>query len=384
MANKIFDNAKKKKGDEYYTQIHDIELELKHYRDQFRDKVIFCNCDDPYESNFFKYFAMNFNTFGLKKLIATSYSGSPIIFTQLSLIDGLEMKHIVDSTNKAYKIVINEVQDENGDGAIDLADVEYLISNDKNTLIELEGDGDFRSNESIALLKEADIIVTNPPFSLFREYLKQLVDYEKEFIIIGNKNAVTYKDVFSLIKDQKLWIGYRNINSDMWFMVPDGNNYEKIVDGKKLKHIMACWFTNLETTKRHVPLTLYKHYNETEYPHYFNYDAIDVSSVKTIPLGWDGPMGVPITFIDKYNPDQFDIIALGIVGSIDFKHERKMEILKKGVPTGKFTINAKGTLYKIFNPDIDKKPPAFKDVETGELYSSIYARIIIKRKDKLL
>lgn len=379
MATELFDKAKKNKLDEFYTQLPDIEEELRHYREQFRGKVVFCNCDDPYESNFFKYFAMNFNLLGLKKLITTCYTDSPVAGVQLPLFDVVSIKEKV-GINHPYKVEITEVNDENADGAVDLSDVEYLLKNKKNSLTLIEGDGDFRSKESIDLLKQADIVVTNPPFSLFREYVSQLVDHEKKFLIIGNKNAITYKEIFSLIKNEKIWLGYRNINADMWFIVPENYDCEKIVNGLRLKHIMGCWFTNLDTTKRHELLTLFKQYIPMDYPSYENYEAINVNKVTEIPYDYKEAMGVPITYLDKHNPDQFEIVALGIVGSIEFSCERKMEILKDGKPTGKFTVNAKGTLYRKHNPEVDTKPPAFKDAETGVFYSSIYARIIIKRK----
>ena len=379
MATKVMDNAKKNKSDEFYTQLSDIELELKYYKEQFKDKVVLCNCDDPYESNFFKYFAMKFNDLGLKRLIATCYDGSPIIGKQISLFDLFDEEN-VNLEKKAYKLVINEVKDLNEDGAIDLVDIEYLLRNDKNVLTLLEGNGDFRTQECINLLEECDIVVTNPPFSLFREYVTQLVDYNKKFLIIGNKNAITYKEIFELFQKEKIWLGYRNINDDMWFIVPENYECEKVVNGLRLKHIMGCWFTNLDTTKRHEEISLYKKYNENDYPKFVNYNAINVDKVSEIPYDYFEPMGVPITFLDKYNPEQFEIIALGIVGSITFSSERRMEILKDGLPTGKFTINAKGTLYRKWDPNFDKKPAAFKDCETGELYQSIYARIIIKRK----
>lgn len=382
MANKDLDKAKKNKADEFYTQMPDIEAELRHYKEHFKDKVVFCNCDDPYESNFFKYFAMNFNHLGLKKLIATSYSDSPVAYQQLSLFDVQGMENLDPESRPACKIEINEIKDENQDGAVGLADVEYLIKNQKNTLTLLNGNGDFRSDECVGMLKEADIIVTNPPFSLFREYVNQLIEHDKKFIIIGNKNSITYKEIFNLIKTEKLWLGYRNINKDMWFIVPDHYECEKIVDGMRLKHIMGSWFTNLDTQKRHEKMTLYKQYSPEEYPNYDNYDGINVNIVSEIPYDYYGAMGVPITFLDKYNPEQFEILALGIVGSIEFTKEKKMEILKNGKPTGKFTVNAKGTLYRKYNPKKDKKLPAFKDAETGELYSSIYARVIIKKKEK--
>lgn len=204
-GNKNLQNAKAKKKDEFYTQLSDIEKELKFYRHYFKDKVVFCNCDDPYDSNFFKYFALNFNVLGLKKLIATSYAKSPIIAEQLSFSgNNLVLERY---TEKAFKIEITEVDDFNNDGAIDLSDIKYLLKNKNNTLVQLKGDGDFRAQESKELLKEADIVVTNPPFSLFREYLKQLIEFDKKFLILGNMNAVTYKEVFPLIKDNKIWYG---------------------------------------------------------------------------------------------------------------------------------------------------------------------------------
>ncbi|MDE7406494.1 MAG: adenine-specific methyltransferase EcoRI family protein [Clostridiales bacterium] len=306
MATKTMTSAKRNKADEFYTQLNDIEQELKHYKEHFYGKIVFCNCDDPYESNFFKYFAMNFNFLGLKKLIATCYDTSPIAYTQLSFFG--ENKTIPNGNRKAYKIEIEQVADYNGDGAVDLSDVEWLLKNKNNTLTMLNGDGDFRSDECIELLAQADVVVTNPPFSLFREYVAQLIEYEKQFIIIGNKNAITYKEIFSLIKAEKVWLGYRNINADMWFVVPDNYECEKVIDGKRLKHIMGCWFTNIDTTKRHENLTLYRTYNADEYPKYDNYDAINIDKVSDMPYDYDGYMGVPITFLDKYNPEQFEII----------------------------------------------------------------------------
>lgn len=379
MARKDLAQAKDAKKDEFYTKLDDIAKELKNYRPYFKDKVVFCNCDDPYESNFFKYFALNFNALGLKKLIATCYNGSPIAGDELPLIFEIaepEPKKI------AYKVEITEVHDYNNDGAINLADVQYLIQNEKNVLSILKGNGSFDSTESIELLKEADIVVTNPPFSLFREFLSLLDKYEKQFIIIGNTNALTYKETFKMFQEDKIRTGYTNFNVGMFFQVPD--TYEKfhhIENGRKVARVStSCWFTNLPVTKHNEDLILYKKYIPEEYPHYENYDAININTYTDIPCDYDGVMGVPVTFLDKYNPEQFQILELGIVGSCTFTNMRKMEILdKEGKPTGKYTINAKGTLYRKYNPSTDKTP-AFKDVETGELYSSIYARILIKRK----
>lgn len=382
MATKLMDKAKKEKADEFYTQLSDIENEMRYYKEQFKGKIIFCNCDDPYESNFFKYFALNFNHLGLKKLIATCYDSSPVAFTQLSLFDC--GKSIPNKNRRAYKIEITEVCDFNTDGAVDLADVRYLLQNKENTLTLLNGDGDFRSEECIELLKQADIVVTNPPFSLFREYVAQIIENGKDFILIGNTNALTYKEIFKLFKENKIRTGNTNFNVGMYFFVPDDyQKFHKIVDGKKMVRVStSCWFTSLPVKKHNEYLTCYKRYSPEEYPKYDNYDAINIDKYTEIPYDYDGCMGVPITFLDKYNPEQFEIVALGIVGSIDFSLEKRMEILKDGKGTGKFTINAKGTLYRKYNPQVDKKPPAFKDAVTGELYSSIYARIIIRRRNQ--
>ena len=386
MASKSFDEAKKNKADEFYTQLVDIELELKNYKSYFKNKIVLCNCDDPFESNFFKYFAINFNYLGLKKLIATCYDGSKVVGEQLSLFDFLEEENIINNRT-AYKIEITEVPDYNKDGAIDLFDVEELLKNDNNVLTKLKGNGDFRSEECVQLLIESDVVVTNPPFSLFREFVALLMKHNKKFIIIGNVNALSYHEIFPYIKKDELWLGQSIHSGDREFRVPDDYPLKAAgfrIDDQGRKYIRVKgvrWFTNLDNKNRHEDLTLYKNYSPEEYPNYENYDAINVNITAEIPCDYYGKIGVPITFLDKYNPDQFEIIALGIVGSITFTSERKMEILdENGNPTGKYTINAKGTLYKKYNPLKDKKGPAFKDVITGELYSSIYARIIIKRR----
>ncbi len=304
--------AHRAKKDEFYTQLVDIEKELKHYKKQFRNKIVYCNCDDPFESNFFKYFAANFNALELKKLITTSYAGSPIVGGQLSLFDVEGLK--TAKKKEPLKIEINEVKDFNSDGAISLKDIEWLLKHDANTVVPLKGDGDFRSEECIELLKKADIVVTNPPFSLFREYVAQLVEYDKKFLILGDQNAITYKEIFKLIKENKLWLGYDN-GGTKWFQVPDDydistESRKKIVNGVKYFSMgRILWYTNLDTTKRHEELVLYKKYTPEEYPDYSNYDAIEVSRVADIPMDYDGVMGVPLTFIDKYNPEQFEIIG---------------------------------------------------------------------------
>lgn len=288
MSNSRLQKAKKQKKDEFYTQLSDIEKELAHYKDCFKDKTVLCNCDDPRISNFFKYFSYNFEYLGLKKLISTCYKNQePDLFS---------------ANNSERAIWLEYNGDKNGNRVPDPKEI---------GIKQFKHDGDFRSLECIELLKQADIVVTNPPFSLFRKYVAQLVEYDKKFIIIGNKNAITYKDIFNLIKENKLWLGYRNVNNDMWLFLPDDEEeYEKIVDGKKMKHIQACWFTNIDHRKRHQDLILYKKYTPEEYPKYDNYDAIEVSKTKDIPCDYDGAMGVPITFLDKFNPKQFEILGM--------------------------------------------------------------------------
>ena len=349
------------KQDEFYTQLPDIEAEMRHYKDQFRDRVILCNCDDPYESNFFKYFAMNFNYLGLKKLIATSYTDSPVAGEQLPLFDVLSLDVKSADGRQPYKIEITEVTDENADGAVDLADVEYLLKNRKNALTLLDGNGDFRSEECIELLKEADIVVTNPPFSLFREYVAQLMEYDKKFIIVGSKNAITYKDIFKFIQEGRLWLGNGFPNGNAFFRIPTEYSREW-VDGVYnpetglVKFRNVGWFTNMDFYKRHENITLYKHYTPEEYPHYVNYDAIEMSkNVPEIPCDYDGEMGVPITFLDKYNPEQFEII-----GSNRFVGKPMSEFAAKG------TYVAGGIRFYLPNGD--------------GTYKCLYDRIVIKRK----
>lgn len=344
MANKNLNAAKTAKKDEFYTQLTDIERELQHYWQHFRGKVVLCNCDDPYESNFFKYFALRFNQLGLKKLICTCYDGSPVAGTQLSLfsldVEGNEKK-------TAYKVEITEVKDMNGDGAVDLTDVEYLIKNDKNVLSVLRGNGDFRSNECIDLLKEADIVVTNPPFSLFREYIGQLVEYDKKFLIIGSQNNITYKEIFPLLMNKKVWLGYKS--GDMAFKVP--NDYEpretrywQDLDGQKWRSLgNICWFTNLDHNKRHEDLDLICRYSPEEHPAYDYYKAINVNRVDDIPCDYDGVMGVPITFLDKYSLEQFDIMDAN-----DYRKNNSVPIKPHGLIKDKDgSINGKPTYARI-------------------------------------
>ena len=314
-GNKDLNKAAQAKKDEFYTQLTDIEKEMRYYRAFFKDKIVFCNCDDPFESNFFKYFAMNFNSLGLKKLIATCYATSPIVYTQLSMFGDEVVVGQESTKKKPYRIEITEVTDENEDGRIDLADVEVLLRNRKNALTLLKGDGDFRSAECIELLKQADVVVTNPPFSLFREFIAQLIEYEKYFLIIGNVNALTYKEVFPLIMQNKLWIGASIHSGDREFRVPDNyplnaSGYRVDENGVKFIRVKGVrWYTNIDYSERHEELILYRRYSPNEYPRYANYDAIEVSKTADIPYDYDGEMGVPITFLDKYNPEQFEIIG---------------------------------------------------------------------------
>ena len=296
-GNKSLHAANRAKNDEFYTELADIDKELRHYKHHFKNKTVYCNCDDPRVSNFFHYFSHNFETLGLKKLMATCYkSQAADLFSQN------------DSEQAVYLIYEG---DKNGNRVPDPSEIQVL---------PLKGDGDFRSEECIALLKQADIVVTNPPFSLFREYVAQLVEYDKKFVIIVNKNAITYKEIFPLIKDDKMWLGVTPMGTDMLFGVPDhyaetlvqtkksGSSY-RIIDGEVKARAQACWFTNLDHDKRHEELILYKRYTPEEYSHYDNYDAIEISKVADIPCDFDGVMGVPITFLDKHNPDQFEIVG---------------------------------------------------------------------------
>lgn len=325
--------AKKAKKDEFYTGYSDIEKEVEAYLEfnpnTFRGQTVYCNCDDPFESNFFKYFASNFNKLGLKKLISTSYDGSAIANVQLTLpeyTDGFDKR----KRPKATAVVLEHVNDESGDGVANIEDVKLFLNRNKASRIALNDDGeyaggDFRNADCVALLKESDIVVSNPPFSLFREYLAQLVAHDKKFLVIGNQNAITYKEIFPLIKDNKLWLGVNN-GGNKWFQVKDDyeiktESRKKVVNGIKyfsLGNIM--WFTNIDHGRRHQKLPLMtksdnlkfsKHKEirgRSAYARYDNYDAIEVPYVDAIPGDYDGAMGVPITFLDKYNPEQFEII----------------------------------------------------------------------------
>ena len=331
QANRHLSAAKSAKKDEFYTQYVDIQKEIEAYLEfdpnTFHGKVVYCNCDDPFESNFFKYFAANFNRLGLKKLIATSYDGSPIagqgtLFPEYNEGNGKRKKP------KALAVTLDHVKDEDGDGAANVTDVELFLKRNKAARIALKGDdkypgGDFRSAECVALLNEADIVVTNPPFSLFREYIAQLVGHGKKFLVIGNTNSITYREIFPLIKDNRLWLGCTNFNVGMFFEVPDHWVHFHHINqetGRKVARVStSCWYTNLDHGRRHQPLQLMNMAEnlkfgknlsaKTAYDRYDNYDAIEVGTYKEIPSDYDSVMGVPITFLDKYNPDQFEIVG---------------------------------------------------------------------------
>lgn len=348
MAKRNIDKAKEAKKDEFYTQLDDINNELKHYREHFRGKTVLCNCDDPRISNFFTYFAYNFEFLGLKKLITTCYKNQNVdLFSQ-------------NQSEQAVYLIYEG--DKNGNHTPDANEIGVMT---------LKGDGDFRSKECIELLKEADIIVTNPPFSLFREYVAQLMEYDKEFLIIGNQNALSYKEIFPLIRDNKMWLGASIHSGDRKFWVPEDYELKAAgcgidATGRKFIRVKGVrWFTNLDYKERHEDLILYKNYTPDLYPKYENYDAINVNKTEDIPCDYEGIMGVPITFMDKYNPDQFEIIGLGIanlglsIGVQPYKPEHKKyrrEIQKRGA--------VDGDLYMM----------------NGDEVVVPYARILIRRK----
>jgi len=408
MANKNLTNAKIAKNDEFYTQYNDIQKEIEAYleynSDVFRDKVVYCNCDDPFESNFFRYFVLNFNKLGLKQLITTSYKPSSVANTQLSLFG--DDKTLVKSKGRpkinANKFIINQVRDIDGDGEFNLKDVaKQLRANKHNEWTPLESDGDFRSDESINLLKQSDIVVTNPPFSLFREYIKQLVDYDKKFIIIGNMNAITYKEVFPLIKKNKLWLGVTNFNTGMYFQVPndfvyaDSYKFEREQNGVKVNRVPGvCWFTSLDHGRRHQSLRLMSmadnkkfnkqiQKNENSYEQYDNYDAIEVPFTKAIPSDYDGVMGVPISFLDKYSPEQFEILGATQRGCHDEvpdtkKYNNYWEVRQSGQKTGSSGGKTNENANLVGN---DGRKNYFINKE-GRIIQSAYQRIFIKQKKK--
>jgi hypothetical protein len=333
-SNKNLNKANKAKKDEFYTQLSDIEKELRHYKEHFKDKVVFCNCDDPRVSNFFHYFSFNFEKLGLKKLITTCYKNQDAdLFSE----------------NKSEKAIYLEYTgDKNGDN----------IPNPEEIGIKhLKGDGDFRSRESIELLKQADIVVTNPPFSLFREFVAQLVEHDKKFIIIGSLNAITYKEIFKLIKENKIWLGNGFSGGNAYFKTTHTKEFASGVYDEEtglVKFRNVCWYTNLDISKRHEELILHKKYNEKDYPQYDNYNAIEVSKLSEIPCDYEGEMGVPITFLEKYNPDQFEIIGSSITLGAPMS-----EIANKGtyLPGGPrfYLDNGNGTYRRLYDRIVIRK-----------------------------
>ena len=354
--------ANREKNDEFYTRLTDIEKELRHYRKHFKGKTILCNCDDPFESNFFKYFVLNFNKLGLKKLIATCYATSSISNKELSLSKVLGNDEAKEG--RPYKAVVTKIYDATGDGGIDMLDVAELFKMGENELTELKEDGDFRSEECLELLKDVDIVVTNPPFSLFREYVAILVEYDKKFIIIGNQNAITYKEIFPLLKDNIIWLGNNNPAPKLFYvptLLEERKNIKKDENGDLVATFgNICWFTNLDIKKRHEDLILIKKYNDEDYPTYDNYDAIEVSRVKNIPYDYEGVMGVPITFMDKYNPDQFQILGSQRWSkSDDLIKAHVSGNIEMAINDKKTLINGKETYDRIFIRN--KRPEIIKD-----------------------
>lgn len=314
MANNInLQAAKDLKDDEFYTTYESIVEELSHYKEHFRGQVVLCNCDDPYESNFCKYFLKNFNLLGLKRLICTSYQGSNVLAIQTRLFD-YDNEEIINT--RGYVLNISHI----GTGGDELSDdfIENWIKS-KRPIKKLKGDGDFRSKECIRFLKQADIVVTNPPFSLFKEMMYLLIKYNKKYLLVGNQNSLTYKEIFPLIQKDEAWTGYRF--GEMKFRVPHNSSPRRTrywVDetGQKWRSLgNAMWLTNLDIDRRHKRLLLTKKYSPSEYPKYDNYDAINVKNINDIPMDYPGIMGVPITIINKYNPDQFELIGEANHGS---------------------------------------------------------------------
>lgn len=359
-GNRNLNSAKTARKDEFYTQLTDIEKEMRYYRKHFKGKTVLCNCDDPFESNFFKYFVLNFNRLGLKKLIATCYATSPIAGKQLQYYEqsdgqlsfsfGEKCGESADS-KRPYKAVVTKVYDVTGDGGIDMVDVAELVKAGDNALTQLNGDGDFRSPECVNLLDEADIVVTNPPFSLFREFVSLIVEHQKNFVIIGNQNAISCEETFSLMKNNKMWIGASIHSGDRAFFVPDdypldaaGCGIDEETGRKYIRVKGVRWFTNLDIKQRHEEMILVRRYIPDEYPKYVNYNAIEVAKTSDIPCDYAGEMDVPITFMDKYNPDQFEIVGI----SRELVRTLSDDVRKNGAypQIGRFYLDAGEAKYK--------------------------------------
>lgn len=381
MPNKNLSQAKKAKNDEFYTQLTDIEKELSHYTKHFKGKVVLCNCDDPFESNFFRYFVLNFNRLGLKKLITTSYAGSPIAYRQLNMFDYVDGV-APDGRKRAYKAEVTVVHGKTATSGYNMDDIANLFVTGENKLELLEGDGDFRSQECLNILDEADIVVSNPPFSLWREYVSVLIKHNVKFIIIGNQNAITYKEIFPLLKENEMWLGYGFSGNVGYFASP----YQDYAASSQHKNGLirvsgVMWFTNLDIKKRHEELILVKQYHghEDEYPHYDNYDAINVDKVVDIPCDYDGVMGVPITFLDKYNPEQFEIVGLGNGAELfgPTKTYKNVVTMKNGKAISNGNAVNRVLVWKLKEPPIKG---TYYRLETGELLFAPYARILIRSK----
>jgi len=390
--------AKTAKKDEFYTQYVDIQKEVEAYLeydpDTFRDKTVYCNCDDPFESNFFKYFAANFNRLGLRKLISTSYDGSSIAGKQLTFDEYAEGNGEREKP-KAVCIEIEEVTDLDGDGAVGIEDVKLFLERNPHSRTQLAGGGDFRSDECVELLKEADIVVTNPPFSLFRDFVALLIKHKKRFLVIGNTNAITYKEIFHVIKTDGLWLGSTNFNVGMFFEVPDAwERFHSINEesGRKMVRVStSCWYTNLDHGRRHDPLSRMTEADNLKfsknlrakgaYERYDNYDAIEVSTYKEIPSDYQGIMGVPITFLDKYSPEQFEILGW-TRGAIEFEaHPTKRYVNAKQMkPNG--TISNGGKVNT--GPNIIRKTKPEKTYYVADnadgYIEQLYMRILIRHR----
>lgn len=355
---KYLNTAKSGKNDEFYTILSDIEKELRHYTRHFRNKTVLCNCDDPRVSNFFHYFSFNFEKLGLKKLITTCYKNQEM--------------DLFSRNDSEQAIYLEYDGDKSGNNVPDPEEI---------GIKRLEDDGDFRSQESIELLKQSDIVITNPPFSLFREYVAQLIEYDKKFVIVGNQNAIATTEIFKLIEKNKIWLG--NKNGDMTFKVPDyyeprETRYWEDEDGQKWRSLgNACWLTNLDHNKRHEDMVLYKTYSPKEYPAYDNYDAIDVSATKKIPMDYDGVMGVPITFLDKYNPDQFEIVGLTkpTLSEPKYVYPKQVQVSASGIRSSVTKLND-GAVLRVKTPPANK---TYYEVE-GKFFVALYPRILIRRK----
>lgn len=365
----LLDAAKKNKKDEFYTQLTDIEKELRHYKEHFQNKTVLCNCDDPRVSNFFKYFVLNFKRLGLKKLIATCYKNQDADL--FSMQECEQAVHMILTEEKLDKLI----EKNGGYLTVDcFPEIEAL---------PLKGDGDFRSPECVELLKEADIVCTNPPFSLFREYVAQLIQYEKRFLIIGNMNAITYKEIFPLFKNNKMWFGCSIHSGDREFGVPDSYpltaaGFRVDSEGRKFIRVKGVrWFTNLDFKQRHEEFPLYKKYTPADYPKYDNFDAIDVSITKEIPGNYEGVMGVPITFMDKYCPEQFEIVGITKPwqDGVTKIYPQQVQVDKNGKRSNVSKLNDGPAL--LFD-----KPPAKKTyyIVDDKIYVQQYARILIKHK----